>query len=641
MTVQDFRLDLPWAFHGMTSLVSIKLPKGMFGIGEKCFAGCVNLTTVVPTDELRCYQKTAFENTSVPRTTQDGVVYWENVAIDVVENYFTGTNTTVKIKDGTTVIADNLMGEGSESVTSLVMPSSLTAVGNNAFMGCPNLTFSQLPGNIKFIGEAAFRDCTALNNQSLTIPASIVEIRAEALRSAKSVAFEGTDHIEYLSTKSIPNTCESTETIDGVTYIGNVAFSSAKTDKTTLWLREGTTLVAEGFAMSLSNLEGCTKLHLPKSVKRINHEALYNRYSFGTTLRLYTSIKDIYIHSETPVILEAPFISYNFKVHLRSTAENAYRSTNGPWVSTLKNDNVYFDLDDMEFGGEVNAGIANTPGTAYTVEKARALIEAGVDLDTKVYVKGFITDIDEVSTDYGNATYTIADENSSAATNRLLVYRGKYLENEKFTEEDQIGLGDEVVVYGKLINYNGTYEFTSGNYIYSIKKAEKEPDVDISNTAETAYSTAKALSLIYKGEGLDTKVYVKGYITDIEEVSTDYGNATYTIANEYEYQDTTTCYLRIYRGKYFGGQKFTAEDQIKLGDEVVIYGKLQLYGNEPQMTSGSELWTINGQMPSAIDHITISEAIKARRVYDISGRRVNGALQKGHIYIIDKKKVIF
>lgn len=60
----------------------------------------------------------------------------------------------------------------------------------------------------------------------------------------------------------------------------------------------------------------------------------------------------------------------------------------------------------FEEGNEpVIADITNTPETAYTVAKANELITANVGLATKVYVKGVITSIDEVSTQYGNATY--------------------------------------------------------------------------------------------------------------------------------------------------------------------------------------------------------------------------------------------
>jgi hypothetical protein len=43
------------------------------------------------------------------------------------------------------------------------------------------------------------------------------------------------------------------------------------------------------------------------------------------------------------------------------------------------------------------------------------------------------------------------------------------LNNEKFTSEDQIGVGDEVVICGKLVDYKGeTPEFSGNVYIYSL-----------------------------------------------------------------------------------------------------------------------------------------------------------------------------
>lgn len=109
---------------------------------------------------------------------------------------------------------------------------------------------------------------------------------------------------------------------------------------------------------------------------------------------------------------------------------------------------------------------ANTPETAYTVAKAHQLIEGGAGLDNMVYVKGFISEIQEVSTSYGNATYFISDDKST--TGQLEVYRGYGLGGAKFTSESEIKVGDEVIVYGKLVDYNGTHEFTTGSQIYSL-----------------------------------------------------------------------------------------------------------------------------------------------------------------------------
>ena len=108
----------------------------------------------------------------------------------------------------------------------------------------------------------------------------------------------------------------------------------------------------------------------------------------------------------------------------------------------------------------------NTANTAMTVADALAWIKAGKDATTEQYVVGYITAIEEISTQYGNATYNIAD--AVGSTDVLVVFRGKYLNGDKFTAEDQIEVGDKVLIYGKLKNYNNTPEVDTNNYIISI-----------------------------------------------------------------------------------------------------------------------------------------------------------------------------
>lgn len=86
------------------------------------------------------------------------------------------------------------------------------------------------------------------------------------------------------------------------------------------------------------------------------------------------------------------------------------------------------------------------------------------------------------------------------------------------------------------------------------------------------------------------KIYVKGIIVSIEEVSTSYGNASYYISED----GTEANQLYIYRGYYIDGAKFTSEDQIKVGDEVVVYGPTTTYKDVPQIGAYNELVTING-----------------------------------------------
>ena len=114
--------------------------------------------------------------------------------------------------------------------------------------------------------------------------------------------------------------------------------------------------------------------------------------------------------------------------------------------------------------------------------------------------------------------------------------------------------------------------------------------VDISNTAETAYTTSQAFELITAGQGLDTEVYVKGAIKEIKEVNTQYGNATYTLTDG-------TSDLVVFRGLYIDGEKFTAENQIAVGQELIILGKLVNYNGTYEVTTGSKIISINGDAP--------------------------------------------
>ena len=181
--------------------------------------------------------------------------------------------------------------------------------------------------------------------------------------------------------------------------------------------------------------------------------------------------------------------------------------------------------------------------------------------------------------------------------------------------------------------FAGNDEFEAGSVSYKlIVKAAPEPSVDITNTPETAYTVAKANDLITAGQGLETEVYVIGTITKIQEVSTSYGNATYWIGDGTEYSAND---LEIYRGYYLEGENFTAEDQIKVGDKVIVYGKLVDYKGTKEMT-GSSIYSLNG-VTTGISNIK-AETINDGAVYNVAGQRVN-KLSKG-INIVNGKKII-
>lgn len=278
--------------------------------------------------------------------------------------------------------------------------------------------------------------------------------------------------------------------------------------------------------------------------------------------------------------------------------------------------------------------ITNTPETAYTVAKAKELIAAGDGLATNVYVKGKISAITEISTSYGNATYNISDDGT--ATGELVVFRGYSLNGDKFTSEDEINVGDEVVLYGQLVSYNGTDQL-SGSIIYSLNGGSGEV-VDISNTPETAYTVTEANELITAGKGLATSVYVKGKISAVTEISLDFGNATYTIYdNDTDKATDELVELVIFRGYSLEGNKFTSEDEINVGDEVIVYGKLVNYNGTYEMTTGSSIYSLNGRTTSGISTVKADAQVDGV-VYNMAGQRL--AKPAKGINIIGGRKVI-
>ena len=181
---------------------------------------------------------------------------------------------------------------------------------------------------------------------------------------------------------------------------------------------------------------------------------------------------------------------------------------------------------------------------------------------------------------------------------------------------------------------NDEYEEASVSYKLTVK-APADPSEDISNTPETAYTVAQAFELIAAGKGLDNKVYVKGYITKIQEVNTQYGNATYWLNDENAYAAETA--LEVYRGYYLNGDKFTAEGQINVGDEVIVYGKLINYNGTKEINTGSQIYSINGV--GGAELIKVADADDNAPVYNLLGQPVSRDT-KGEILVKNGKKFI-
>ncbi len=266
--------------------------------------------------------------------------------------------------------------------------------------------------------------------------------------------------------------------------------------------------------------------------------------------------------------------------------------------------------------------------------------DAASDMD--FYIKGKIAKIKyEFSAQYGTATFFIsADGNNDYTFQCYSVY---YLENKPWVEGNtQIKVGDEVIICGKIVNYQGNTPETVSKqaYIYSLNGVTKNEGGENPQPSDEVkeVTVAKALEIINaleSGKTTSEEYVITGIVTTIDEISTNYGNATFDIADN----AGDAAILKVFRAKDAEGQKITDENIVKVGDTVKVQGKLQKYVKNdvvtPEVASGCKILTVNGKS-TGITSIKSDDADAP--LFNLAGQRVD-ASYKG-VVIKNGKKML-
>ena len=233
--------------------------------------------------------------------------------------------------------------------------------------------------------------------------------------------------------------------------------------------------------------------------------------------------------------------------------------------------------------------LANPFNVAAALAKCNEVGETGTT--ENVYAKGFVKTIKKIDTSFGNAEFTISD--SKEGGNELTVYRALGPGNKKITDENIIKENDEVIICGKLVNFKGNSpEFTQGCYIYSINGVSdgsddptpKPGEAKGSGTQADPYNPLGAINYVSSlpaDQESETDIYIKGKVSTIKfnYVADNYGNATFYISEDGTANNEFYCFRTL----YLNNQKYTEGDLLKVGDEVVVCGKVVNYkGNTPE-----------------------------------------------------------
>ena len=254
------------------------------------------------------------------------------------------------------------------------------------------------------------------------------------------------------------------------------------------------------------------------------------------------------------------------------------------------------------------AGLTKGKGTESDPYNVAAAVEfaqkLGKDADGKwkvsddnVYVKGIISSIKYTySAKFGTATYNISDDGTESGV--FTVYGSYYLNNVKWGEGDkQIAVGDEVIVCGKVINYNGTTpEFNNTqNWLVSLNgfTGENNGEGTLESPFNVKGACAAAAALENKVASTD-EYYIKGKVSSVKyQFDVEHGTATFNISDDGSTDATQfTCYSLL----YFGMQSWAEGNKtVAVGDEVIVKGNIVNFNGTLETSSKKAcLYSLNG-----------------------------------------------
>ena len=290
------------------------------------------------------------------------------------------------------------------------------------------------------------------------------------------------------------------------------------------------------------------------------------------------------------------------------------------------------------------------------------LEELGPDMESTkdIYVTGVVTAVKEqFSTQYGNAQFVISDNDEG--TNQFTFYRGLYLGNKKYSNENDVNIQEEdvVVICGKIVNYRGSTPETVQNKAYVVSINGKGESVAPkptgtpkgSGTLDDPYNATAAnayIATLASGAESDKDIYIKGKVSSIKEAfTTQYGNASFYLSDNGDDKEEQ---FYVFRTLYLGNKKYTEGDQIKAGDEIIVCGKVVNYmGNTPETAANkSYIYSLNGKTegggggdtPSGDEQAkgsgTQTDPYNVKAIYDITAKLEAGQTSDNDYYFKGK-----
>ena len=268
------------AFNNCDSLTFVTIGNSVSSIGSYAFNGCDGMTSVTIGSSVVSMGNYAFSGCN-------GItdLIWNARSCSYNGNMSTSNIERVTIGDEVEVLPNSFV-YGSK-ISSVIIPNSVTSIGDYAFSECTNLTSVDIPNSVTSINEGAFNSCTSLTE--ITIPSSVVEIQ--------SYAFAGCESLECVNITDLDAWCRISFfdwNSNPLSYAHHLFLNGEEIKN--LVIPSTVTSIGD---YTFNSCSGLTSVIIPNSVTSIGYDAFYycSKLSSITIGKSVTAISDYAFNS--------------------------------------------------------------------------------------------------------------------------------------------------------------------------------------------------------------------------------------------------------------------------------------------------------------------------------------------------------
>ena len=258
------------------NLRSVVIPDSVKKIMFNAFANCINLNSVVMSENIEYVEDGAFSGTGITNDSDN----WENGAL-YIGKFLYGVSTDYSgefvVKDGTKVIGTHCFHSrydwsGCDGITNIIIPNTVVSIGLFAFRNCKGITSINIPESVRYIGNAAFAFCSNLSE--INVNTSKLTYVGQGIADQTAFSSDESnwqDDVLYLDTAALcgKNTITDLRIKEGTEIIADYAFA-CNDNIVSVDLPNSLRIICD---LAFDDLHALPSIELPDSVEYIGKSA--------------------------------------------------------------------------------------------------------------------------------------------------------------------------------------------------------------------------------------------------------------------------------------------------------------------------------------------------------------------------------